>query len=64
MEGTSLVSGETMRDYTESQGANSDENCSIHNDEEKPHDPDYLEERFRVDRRKLEHMIQGGFAAV
>ncbi len=25
-------------------------------------DPDYIEERFRVDRRKLEQMLQGEFA--
>ena len=30
------------------------------NEEEKERDPNYHEERFRVDRRKLEQMIQGG----
>ena len=59
MEDDSEVCADTMRDYAESQGANSDENSSLHNEEEKPSDPDYVEERFRVDRRKLEHMIQG-----
>lgn len=29
------------------------------NEEEKERDPNYYEERFRVDRRKLEQMIQG-----
>ena len=36
---------------------------SEHDDDEdwKECDPDYVEDRFRVDRRKLELMIQGGY---
>ena len=30
-------------------------------DDERERDPDYIEDRFRVDRRKLELMIQGGY---
>ena len=30
-------------------------------DDGKERDPDYIEDRFRVDRRKLELMIQGGY---
>lgn len=29
------------------------------NDVFEERDPDFIEERFRVDRRKLEHMLQG-----
>ena len=38
---------------------NGDETLVENEEEETEREPGYLEERFRVDRRKLEQMIQG-----
>ena len=54
-----------MRDYPESSDFIADnDNQSNHGDPEdiQDRDPDYMEERFRVDRRKLEQMLQGMFS--
>lgn len=56
----------TMKDSTFRSDCNidcCDNGSQGHNEDGIQRDPDFVEDRFRVDRKKLEHMLQGKLTA-
>lgn len=52
-----------MRPSTDPESCD-EETDTTENDSFEERNPDFIDERFRVDRRKLEHMLQGKTARV